>query len=119
MYMYTCCIIHVHYSNNCLLCYLVQTPNVTVASVIVAIGEEAVLNCSVDVLEKTLVNITNIVWAPNNGMADGTQYTINNVTSTNAVEYTCTATITANPSNTDVMPATGSGTGTVYGTGML
>ncbi len=68
--------------------------------------------------EPSLVN-TNIVWAPNNGMADGTQYTINNVTSTDAVEYTCTATITANPSNTNVMPATGSGTGTVYGTSML
>ncbi len=40
-------------------------------------------------------------------------------TCTDTGMYTCTATITANPSNTNVISATGSGIGTVYGTGML
>ena len=83
-----------------------------------AVGEEAVLNCTVETAEPSLVN-TVISWSPANGNGIS-MYTVTNVSSDTAVEYTCSATINPIDANTNIISSSpGSGVGTVYATGTV
>lgn len=113
------------------MCFIaVNTPNVSVSSVIVALGSEADLTCTVTVANDglSLVNAT-VTLSPSAMIAQGplltgntftSEYGISSVSETTATEYNCSAVIAANNGNAQVLPSSaGSGVGTVYAAGML